>query len=77
MIPGKRGYMESFLNVPAIAKHPQFAARKLWRNVDLPTVVIQALLPHLNLRNVSPRMHTVQVLGRHARQVLAELGGTR
>jgi len=40
-------------------------------------VVIQALLPHHNLRNVSPRMGAVQALGRHTRQVLAGLRGTR
>ena len=40
-------------------------------------VVIQAWLPHHDLRNVSPRMGAVQALGRHTRQVLAGLGGTR
>ena len=40
-------------------------------------VVIQALLPHHNLRNVFPRMGALQALGRHTRQVLAGLRGTR
>ena len=69
--------MVSFPDVPAVAKHPQVAARKHWGDVDSPTVVIQALLPHHNLRNVSPRMGAMQALGRHTRQVLAGLGGTR
>ena len=68
--------MESFPDVPAVAKHLQFAARRHWGDVDSPTVVIQALLPRHNLRNVSPRMGAVQALGRHTQQVLAELGGT-
>jgi crotonobetainyl-CoA:carnitine CoA-transferase CaiB-like acyl-CoA transferase len=69
--------MESFPDVPAVAKHPQFAARRHWGDMDSPHVVIQALLPHHNLRNVSLRMGVVQALSRHTRQVLAELGGTR
>ena len=69
--------MDIFPGEPAVAKYPQSAARRHWGQADSLIVVIQALLPHHNLRNVSPRMRAVQALGRHTRQVLAGLRGTR
>jgi itaconate CoA-transferase len=60
-------------DVPAVAAHPQLAARGRWVEVDSPGGVIPALLPPHNLQGVSPRMGAVPSLGQHTAEVLAEL----
>src|SRR4051812_30010532 len=49
-------------DVPAVAAHPQLAARGRWVEVDSPGGAIPALLPPHNLQGVSPRMGAVPSL---------------
>ncbi len=67
--------MESSLDVPAFEKHTQLAAWRHREQVDWPTGVIPALLPTHYLLCLSPGMGAKQILGGHARQLLAELRG--
>jgi itaconate CoA-transferase len=60
-------------DVPAVAAHPQLAARERWVNVDSPGGAIPALLPPHNLGHAPPRMGAVPGLGEHTREILAEL----
>jgi itaconate CoA-transferase len=60
--------------VPAVAAHPQLAARGRWVNVASPVGTIPALLPPHNLQHVPPRMGAVPALGEHTNEILAELG---
>ena len=61
-------------DVPAVAQHPQLAARQRWVDVDSPVGVIPALLPPHNLEHVEPRMGAVPALGQHTQEILTELG---
>jgi itaconate CoA-transferase len=61
-------------DVPAVAQHPQLAARRRWVNVDSPVGVIPALLPPHNLEHVAPAMGAVPALGQHTQEILTELG---
>jgi len=61
-------------DVPAVAEHPQLAARKRWTTVQSPGGEIPALVPPHNLMSVQPRMGAVPALGEHTLQVLNELG---
>lgn len=61
-------------DVPAVAEHPQLAARQRWVNVDSPVGSIPALLPPHNLSHVAPRMGAVPALGQHTDEILTELG---
>jgi crotonobetainyl-CoA:carnitine CoA-transferase CaiB-like acyl-CoA transferase len=63
-------------DVPAVAAHPQLAARGRWTMVDSPAGAIPALLPPHNLRGAPPRMGAVPALGEHTTEVLAEIGET-
>jgi len=60
-------------DVPAVARHPQLAARHRWVDVDSPGGTIPALLPPHNLEHAPPRMGAVPALGEHTREILAEL----
>jgi crotonobetainyl-CoA:carnitine CoA-transferase CaiB-like acyl-CoA transferase len=60
--------------VPAVAAHPQLAARGRWTTVETPNGEIPALIPPHNLAHVSPAMGRVPALGEHTHEVLAELG---
>jgi crotonobetainyl-CoA:carnitine CoA-transferase CaiB-like acyl-CoA transferase len=60
-------------DVPAVAAHPQLAARERWTTVDSPGGVIPALVPPHNLSHTSPRMGRVPALGEHTTEVLSEL----
>jgi crotonobetainyl-CoA:carnitine CoA-transferase CaiB-like acyl-CoA transferase len=62
-------------DVPALAAHPQLAARGRWVNVDTTGGSIPALLPPHNLQHAPPRMGAVPALGEHTAEILAELGG--
>jgi crotonobetainyl-CoA:carnitine CoA-transferase CaiB-like acyl-CoA transferase len=62
-------------DVPAVAEHPQLAARRRWVTVDSPGGPIPALLPPHNLQHAPPRMGAVPALGEHSAEILAELGG--
>jgi crotonobetainyl-CoA:carnitine CoA-transferase CaiB-like acyl-CoA transferase len=62
-------------DVPAVAVHPQLAARKRWVTVDSPGGPIPTLLPPHNLQHAPPRMGAVPTLGEHSAEILAELGG--
>jgi crotonobetainyl-CoA:carnitine CoA-transferase CaiB-like acyl-CoA transferase len=61
-------------DVPAVASHPQLAARKRWARVESPNGSFQALLPPHNLRHAPPRMGRVPALGEHTQEILTELG---
>jgi crotonobetainyl-CoA:carnitine CoA-transferase CaiB-like acyl-CoA transferase len=61
-------------DVPAVASHPQLAARERWTTSAVPGGSIPALVPPHNLHGVSPRMGAVPALGAHTAEVLAELG---
>jgi crotonobetainyl-CoA:carnitine CoA-transferase CaiB-like acyl-CoA transferase len=63
-------------DVPAVADHPQLAARGRWTTVDSPGGPIPALIPPHNLHDAPPRMGAVPALGEHTQAVLAELGIT-
>ncbi|MFN8485633.1 MAG: CaiB/BaiF CoA-transferase family protein [Anaerolineae bacterium] len=68
------GIANAALNdVPAVAQHPQLAARHRWANVDTFVGPIPALIPPYNLAGVAPRMGRVPALGEHTAEVLAEL----
>jgi crotonobetainyl-CoA:carnitine CoA-transferase CaiB-like acyl-CoA transferase len=60
-------------DVPAVARHPQLAARRRWTSVDSPGGAIPALLPPHNLEGAAPRMGAVPALGQHTREILTEL----
>jgi len=60
-------------DMPAVANHPQLAARERWVEVSSPNGMISALLPPHNLGSAPPRMGAVPALGEHTQQVLAEL----
>jgi itaconate CoA-transferase len=64
-------------DVPAVAAHPQLAARGRWVNVDSPGGTIPALVPPHNLQHAPARMGSVPELGEHTREVLAELDASR
>ncbi|MFN8475012.1 MAG: CaiB/BaiF CoA-transferase family protein [Anaerolineae bacterium] len=69
------GIANAALNdVPAVARHPQLAARQRWVDVDTFVGPIPALIPPYNLAGVAPRMGRVPALGEHTAEVLAELG---
>ena len=61
-------------DIPAVAAHPQLAARGRWVQVDSPNGPLPALLPPHNLAGVAPRMGRVPGLGEHTREILRELG---
>ena len=63
-------------DIPAVAEHPQLAARHRWTTVDSPVGPIPAMLPPHNLRHVSPCMGAVPALGQHTEEILAELRET-
>ena len=60
-------------DVPAVAAHPQLAARGRWVSVESPGGEIPALVPPHNLRHAPPRMGAVPALGEHTAEILAEL----
>jgi itaconate CoA-transferase len=61
-------------DVPAVAAHPQLAARDRWKMVDSPAGAIPALVPPHNLARAPSRMGAVPVMGEHTSEILAELG---
>ena len=68
------GIANAALNdVPAVARHPQLAARGRWAEVDTFVGPIPALLPPYNLAGIAPAMGRVPALGEHTAEVLAEL----
>jgi itaconate CoA-transferase len=64
-------------DIPAVAAHPQLAARERWVRVAAPGGTIPALVPPHNLRSVSPRMGAVPGLDEHRAEILRELGEHR
>ena len=60
-------------DLPAVAAHPQLAARGRWKMVQSPSGEIPALVPPHNLKSAPPRMGPVPSLGQHTNEVLAEL----
>jgi len=60
-------------DLPALAEHPQLAARARWAQVDTEHGAIPALLPPHNLAGAPARMGRVPALGEHTAEVLAEL----
>ena len=61
-------------DVPAVAEHPQLAARGRWKTVASPGGEIPALMPPHNLGGVTPHMGPVPALGEHTSEILIELG---
>jgi crotonobetainyl-CoA:carnitine CoA-transferase CaiB-like acyl-CoA transferase len=59
--------------LPAVASHPQLAARARWAEVESFAGPIQALIPPHNLAGIAPRMGRVPALGEHTQEVLGEL----
>ena len=60
-------------DIPALAAHPQLAARRRWTEADSPAGIIPALFPPHNLSDAPPRMGRVPALGEHTDEVLKEL----
>jgi crotonobetainyl-CoA:carnitine CoA-transferase CaiB-like acyl-CoA transferase len=60
-------------DVPAVAAHPQLAARGRWTTVGSEHGSIAALVPPHNLAHAPPRMGRVPALGEHTHDVRAEL----
>jgi len=60
-------------DVPAVASHPQLAARGRWTQVESPGGDIPALVPPHNLQSAPPRMGRVPSLGQHTNDVLAAM----
>jgi formyl-CoA transferase len=60
-------------DVPAVAEHPQLAARKRWATADTPHGEIAALIPPYNISKVEPVMGRVPALGEHTDEVLRML----
>jgi crotonobetainyl-CoA:carnitine CoA-transferase CaiB-like acyl-CoA transferase len=60
-------------DVPAVAAHPQLAARGRWTTVGSPGGDLPALVPPHNIAGAPPRMGAVPALGQHTTEVLAEL----
>jgi crotonobetainyl-CoA:carnitine CoA-transferase CaiB-like acyl-CoA transferase len=60
-------------DIPALAAHPQLAARERWTEVTTSAGMIPALLPPHNLSSARPRMGSVPALGQHTREVLADV----
>lgn len=54
--------------------HPQFQARRRWREVATPKGPIQALLPPATLSGSEAAMGAVPALGQHTEAILQELG---
>ncbi|MDM9558440.1 CaiB/BaiF CoA transferase family protein [Bordetella petrii] len=54
--------------------HPQFRARRRWRDVATPQGAIQALLPPATLSGVEAAMGPVPAVGEHTQAILRELG---
>ncbi len=72
------GIASSAVNdVPAVAAHPQLAARHRWANVASPVGEIRALLPPHNLQHAPPRMCAVPALGEHTRRGARRVGYRR
>ena len=61
-------------SVSQFIKHPQFTARKSWREVDSPAGPIPALIPPVRMSGVDPIMAAIPGLGQHSESILAELG---
>lgn len=60
-------------DIPAVAVHPQLAARGRWSEADSPAGAIPALLPPHNLADAPAAMGRVPALGEHTEEVLKEL----
>ena len=59
--------------VPAVAEHPQLAARNRWGTAATPHGEIPALIPPYNISKVQPAMGRVPALGEHTDEVLRML----
>jgi itaconate CoA-transferase len=55
-------------------EHPQLTARQRWREIDSPAGPLRALMPPVEMGDVTPRMDAVPALGQHTDAILAELG---
>ena len=60
-------------DVPAVANHPQLAARGRWVTAETPAGPVPALLAPHNLANAPGEMGRVPALGEHTAEILAEL----
>jgi itaconate CoA-transferase len=58
-------------DVPAVAAHPQLAARGRWTHAGSPNGDIPALIPPHNLAGVAPRIGAVPALGEHTNEILS------
>ena len=60
-------------DVPAVANHPQLAARGRWVTAETPAGPVPALLAPHNLASAPAAMGRVPALGEHTAEILAEL----
>jgi crotonobetainyl-CoA:carnitine CoA-transferase CaiB-like acyl-CoA transferase len=60
-------------DVPAVAAHPQLAARGRWTTAGSPNGDIPALVPPHNIARAPARIGRVPALGEHTRDVLGAL----
>jgi len=64
-------------DLPAVAEHPQLAARERWREVGTPVGPLRALLPPITLPGgTEAPMGDVPALGEHTEAVLRAVGMT-
>ncbi len=57
-----------------VRRHPQFAARRRFREVGSPVGPIPMLLPPCDHEGFAPRMDPIPALGEHTEKILGELG---
>jgi crotonobetainyl-CoA:carnitine CoA-transferase CaiB-like acyl-CoA transferase len=60
-------------DIPAVAHHPQLAARHRWQDVESQYGSIHTLIPPHNLASSPSHMGPVPALGQHTQEILAEL----
>ena len=61
-------------DVPAVAQHPQLAARGRWATAETPAGPVPALVPPHNLSAAPSAMGRVPAPGEHTAEILAEFG---
>lgn len=63
-------------SIAQFAEHPQLTGRNRWRDVDVPTGQMRALLPPMTLTDFESPMGAIPAVGQHTEKILTELGYT-